>query len=87
MAEQAQQRWREWVVEASTAAGIDPDLVDIAELHHLSRQVAHRLERPLAPISTFILGLALGSDRAEDTRSRADLVASILATLPPEDSS
>ena len=62
------QRWTDWVTEACEAVGVDAAEVDIVEIHHLSKQVAHRLERPLAPVSTFILGLALGT--AQPGRSR-----------------
>jgi len=48
-AEQAQ--WQTW---------IDAVCADVEAIHDLSRQVAHGLARPLAPVSTFILGLALG---------------------------
>lgn len=82
-----QQRWLDWVARASAAAGVDPSEVDIAEIHDLSKQVAHRLERPLAPVSTFILGLALGTAQAAESvtaDTRAALLASILDTLPAE---
>ena len=81
--EHPQQRWTQWVHDVCDALGIDADDVDIAAIHDLSKQVAHRLERPLAPVSTFILGLAVGG--ASGTRQdRAAIVARILDTLPPE---
>ena len=80
--EHPQQRWTEWVTEACRAVDVDPARVDIVEIHHLSKQVAHRLERPLAPVSTFILGLALGA--AQPGRSRDELLERILGTLPGE---
>ena len=76
------QRWTDWVHEACAAVGVDATEVDIVEIHHLSKQVAHRLERPLAPVSTFILGLALGA--AQPGRSRDELLERILGTLPGE---
>lgn len=78
--EHPEQRWMDWVAEASAAVGIDPAQVDIVQLHHLSKQVAHRLERPLAPVSTFILGLAVGSQRAGLDADTA--LQRILQTLP-----
>ena len=78
--EHPQHRWTEWVTEACRAVDVDPARVDIVEIHHLSKEVAHRLERPLAPVSTFILGLALGA--SHDGASREDLLERILGTLP-----
>ncbi len=80
--EHPQQRWTNWVRDACEAVGVDADEVDIVGIHHLSRQVAHRLERPLAPVSTFILGLALASSRGGPTRD--ELLERILDTLPGE---
>lgn len=74
------QSWLDWVAEASAAVGVDPAEVDIVQLHYLSKQVAHRLERPLAPVSTFILGLAVGSRRA----GAQDALTRILETLPDD---
>ena len=79
--EHPQQRWTDWVSDACAAVGVDADLVDIVEIHHLSKEVAHRLERPLAPVSTFILGLALGAARNGPAPQR--LLERILDTLPP----
>jgi len=81
--EHPEQRWTDWVTSASEAVGIDADEVDIVEIHLLSKQVAHRLERPLAPVSTFILGLAVGA--SQEGCSREELLTRILDTLPPED--
>ena len=85
--EQPEQRWLDWVAEASAAVGVDPAEVDIVKLHHLSKQVAHRLERPLAPVSTFILGLPMGSGAAgtQGTGRPIDNALSLLLqTLPSE---
>ena len=57
-AEQAQ--WQTWIDAVCADLGVPSSLVDVEAIHDLSRQVAHGLARPLAPVSTFILGLALG---------------------------
>lgn len=82
--EHPQQQWLDWVGDACAAVGVDADAVDIIQIHYLSKEVAHRLERPLAPVSTFILGLALGAAGA-GKRPQADddrLLQRILDTLP-----
>jgi hypothetical protein len=81
--EHPRERWAEWVAVACDAVGADSGQVDIVEIHHLSKEVAHRLERPLAPVSTFILGLAVGSG-AVTAQERAALLDRILGTLPVE---
>lgn len=60
-----EQRWREWVEHTSILLGIDPTLVDIAAIHELTRVVAHDLDRPLAPVSSFMWGLAIGARGAD----------------------
>ena len=63
-AEQAQ--WQTWIDAVCADLGVPSSLVDVEAIHDLSRQVAHGLARPLAPVSTFILGMAVGRgmDRA-----------------------
>lgn len=80
--DEAEQRWQRWIADACHAVGVDADLVDIADIHLLSKQVAHRLERPLVPVSAFILGLALGLDG--EAADRAELLATLLDTLPAD---
>lgn len=71
-------RWEAWVREACAALGVESSLVDIDAIHALTKEVAHRFERPLAPVSSFILGLAIaGGGDPEALRSRLE------ATLPP----
>ncbi len=53
-------RWEAWVRRAAAVLEVDPDAVDIPALLRLSRTVAHQVERPLVPVSSFMLGLAVG---------------------------
>ena len=56
-----------WVSRLVEEVHIDPDAVDMEELLALAREVAHQVLRPAVPVTTFILGYALGSsggDRA-----------------------
>lgn len=73
--------WQEWVERACAALEVDSSLVDIGEVHEVSKDVAHQVQRPLAPVSTFILGLAIGAriGRGEtvDDAVRSDLVSRI----------
>lgn len=78
------EQWRNWVEKTCAALDLDPALVDIDQIHDLSRDVAHQVERPLAPVSTFILGLAIGirigRGEADDPAVREDLAARIPLT-------
>lgn len=79
-----QRQWQSWIDAVCADLGVPAALVDVAAIHDLSRQVAHGLARPLAPVSTFILGLAVGralcgSQRASDP---AAPLASDLASSP-----
>lgn len=57
-----------WMASLSEALAIDDD-VDIASLLDLTRDVAHDVARPAAPIATFALGLALGRLPASEFQS------------------
>ncbi len=63
--EAEQKRWQSWIDAVCADLDVPGELVDVAAIHDLSRQVAHGLARPLAPVSTFILGLALGLSLGE----------------------
>ena len=60
--------------------GVDPELVDIGLVHRLTKEVAHRGERPMAPVTSYILGLAVG--RGDGTPEA--LTERLLEMLPPE---
>lgn len=51
--------WDAWVERACAELSVDPARVDIVAIHRLTKTIAHGLERPLAPVSSFILGAAL----------------------------
>ena len=50
----------EWLSAAADELGLDENEVDIATLLDVAKDVAHNVARPAAPLSTFLLGLALG---------------------------
>ncbi|MBD5830685.1 NTP transferase domain-containing protein [Janibacter melonis] len=87
------QRWRQWVEMACEAVAVDPDLVDVAGIHVLTKQVAHGYDRPLAPVSSYVLGLAVGAAQArgeevDQVALRRAIVATIEQAPPvPEEQS
>lgn len=50
----------QWWAQAAAALGVDPRL-ETQALLDLAREVAHGVMRPAAPLSTYLLGLAVGS--------------------------
>src|SRR5690554_5563586 len=47
-----------WVDQLAAALGVDPGLVDIRGLLDLARDAAHNVDRPAAPLTTFLVGYA-----------------------------
>ncbi|MFV0533390.1 MAG: DUF6457 domain-containing protein [Cumulibacter sp.] len=80
-----QQQWDAWVDRACAALGVDPGTVDITAIHALTKRVAHNLDRPLAPVSSYILGVAVGiaaAENAVDPATRDALLQRLLSTVP-----
>lgn len=80
-------RWHHWVEQACEAVGVDPNDVDITAIHALTKRVAHNLDRPLAPVSSYILGVAVGmaaADGAVDAKIRAALMDRLLTVVPSD---
>lgn len=50
----------DWVAEASKALGLSAE-VGVPLLLDLAREAAHGVARPAAPVTTFLLGLAVGA--------------------------
>ena len=51
----------EWVGAACAELGLDSAVVDQRTVLDLARQVAHQVDRPAAPVTAFLLGVAVGS--------------------------
>lgn len=63
-----------WVKDACAELGIEESAVDLRLVLDLARDVAHEIERPAAPVTAFVLGLAVGSGQSAAEAS-ARLVA------------
>ncbi|MHA3724115.1 DUF6457 domain-containing protein [Leucobacter sp. HY1910] len=55
----------EWLVAAAAQLGLEPGQVSIPVVLDVAKDVAHAVARPAAPLSTFLLGLALGRASAD----------------------
>ncbi|HOQ53611.1 MAG TPA: DUF6457 domain-containing protein [Micropruina sp.] len=61
-----------WVDAVCAALQVPREVVDIDAVLGLAGRVAHRTARPMAPVSTFLLGYALGcgGGTLDDVRAR-----------------
>ncbi len=50
----------DWVTAACAELGLDPAEVPVPTVLDLARDVAHQVLRPGAPVSAYLLGLAVG---------------------------
>jgi hypothetical protein len=64
----------DWVAAVRTELGLD-EAIDMDLVLDLARDVAHGVARPAAPITTYLLGLAVG--RGADPRQAAATVAAL----------
>lgn len=71
----------DWTATVCQALGLEPGSVDQALLLDLTRDVAHAVARPAAPLTVFLVGLAAGrAGGDEDDVRRA--VATVTALVP-----
>jgi hypothetical protein len=52
-----------WIEAACAELGLTPVEVPVRAVLDLARDVAHQVERPAAPLTAFLLGLAVGQGR------------------------
>jgi hypothetical protein len=57
----------QWVADVTAELGLDATDVPVKEVLDVARDVAHNVLRPGAPVSAYLLGLAVaaGADPAE----------------------
>jgi hypothetical protein len=51
----------DWVAEAAAELGLDGVEVPVKEVLDVARDVAHNVLRPGAPVTAYLLGLAVGA--------------------------
>jgi Domain of unknown function (DUF6457) len=78
----------DWIDELARALGEEP--LTSAETAHLldaARDVAHRVERKMTPLSTFVVGCAVGrqlADGANRTETLSTVLNRLKTALPAE---
>lgn len=75
---------QEWTATACRELGIDPAEVDTPLVLDLARDVAHGVVRPGAPVTAYLVGLAVGrgADPAEAVARLSSLARSFRARTP-----
>lgn len=68
----------DWIAAVRTELDVDP--VDTALVLDLARDVAHGVARPAAPLTAYLLGLAVG--RGADPRQAAATVTALAKSWP-----
>lgn len=76
----------EWTAAACGALGLEPAEVGPRQrlVLDLARDAAHGVERPAAPVTTFLLGLAVG--RGADPAQAAATLAALARSWPGSES-
>ena len=77
----------EWTDELAEALGVAPlDAREESSILQASREIAHRVERRDTPLSTYLLGVAVGRrDAASTPDALRQVLDAALALLPPEE--
>ena len=70
----------EWTAQVSAALGLDPGALDRDAVLDLTKDVAHGVARPAAPLTADLLGVAAG--RGGEVGS---LTATIRALIPADE--
>jgi hypothetical protein len=65
-----------WLDDVARELGVDTAAVDIKSLLDLTRDVAHEVARPAAPLTTFLVGVAVGR-RGGDLSATRDAIAAV----------
>nr|WP_250000487.1 DUF6457 domain-containing protein [Actinoplanes sp. M2I2] len=70
-----------WVAAAGREAGVDPGDIPTRLVLDLARDVAHGVVRPGAPVTAYLLGLAVG--RGADPSELADRLSDLARAWSP----
>ena len=71
----------EWVTAVSAALGVD-QAVDLDTILDVARDAAHAVARPAAPVTTFLLGVAVAG--GADPKEAAATIAALAREWPTE---
>ena len=69
-----------WTTQLSDALGVELD-IEIDDVLDIARDAAHQVERPAAPVTTFLIGYAaaLRGGSADDVSDCIDIAAALIS--------
>lgn len=70
--------WRPWIADVCATVDIDPESVSVEDIHDLTRVIAHRFTRPMAPVAAYIWALARATHPDADPAALGDAIASCM---------
>lgn len=70
----------DWIAAACAELGLNPDVVDERIILDLARDAAHQVDRPAAPVTAFLLGVAIGS--GQPLTATAERLFALAASWP-----
>lgn len=70
----------DWTAQACAALGLETDTVDPDLVLDLARDVAHGVARPAAPLTAYLVGVAVG--RGTPPTAAAALIRDLARTWP-----
>ncbi|MCW3816567.1 DUF6457 domain-containing protein [Micromonospora sp. DR5-3] len=70
----------DWVTAACAELGLDPGEVSVPVVLDLAKDVAHQVLRPGAPVSAYLLGVAVG--RGGDLAAMASRLSELARSWP-----
>jgi hypothetical protein len=73
-----------WTAAVCAELGLTSADVPVRTVLDLARDVAHEVERPAAPLTAFMLGLAVG--KGHSLAAAAERIGDLAARWPPGDS-
>lgn len=76
----------EWTAAVCTDLGLDPGVLDTRILLDVARDAAHGVARPAAPLTTYLVGVAVGQGLPlPEAAARVTALASGWATQESQD--
>jgi hypothetical protein len=73
----------EWAGAVCGELGLDPASLDVPVILDMARDVAHGVARPAAPLTAYLLGVAVGQGRP--LAGSAARISQLAAQWPPAD--
>ncbi len=72
-----------WTMAACAELGIDPAAAQLRPVLDLARDVAHDVARPAAPLTAYLLGVAVGG--GQDLQAAAERLRGLASAWPARD--